>query len=212
MNFLVSAGPTREYIDPVRFLSNPSSGRMGVAVAEAAQNRGHKVKLVAGPLVVRPSPGIRLVRVNTAREMLNAIKKEITWADVLIMTAAVADWRPERKRTAKLKKTMDTFNLQMVRNPDILSEISKLRRHSRFRAKLKLVGFSVDTKAIVTNAKKKLQDKDLDLIVANPVSGFGGETNQAAIIDRQGKIVRLPVLSKENLAGKLVRLVEQLED
>ena len=125
MRFVVTAGPTREFIDPVRFLSNPSTGRMGFAVARAARAAGHEVTLIAGPVALKTPPGVTRIDVVSARDMLNAVRTIIARADVLVMTAAVADWRPARRAARKLKKTEMSDTLHLVRNPDILKTIDR---------------------------------------------------------------------------------------
>ncbi|MBR0506392.1 MAG: phosphopantothenoylcysteine decarboxylase, partial [Kiritimatiellae bacterium] len=128
MRFVVTAGPTREFIDPVRFLSNPSTGRMGFAVARAARAAGHEVTLIAGPVALKTPPGVTRIDVVSARDMLDAVRTVIARADVLVMTAAVADWRPARRASRKLKKTEMSDPLHRVRNPDILKTVNRLVR------------------------------------------------------------------------------------
>src|SRR5574344_830519 len=171
MRFLVTAGPTREFIDPVRFLSNPSTGKMGFAVAAAAHAAGHSVALVAGPVTCSTPSGVRRVDVTSAREMLAAVRRELPKADVLVMTAAVADWRPAKTAAKKLKKSEMKPVLRLVRNPDILKTLRPLKGKKVF------VGFAAETGDPTREAVRKCREKGLDFIVANdvaaPGSGFG---------------------------------------
>lgn len=214
MNFLITAGPTREYLDPVRFISNPSTGRMGVSIARAAKKKRHKVTLIAGPLSVPVPDSISLLKVVSARDMLQTVKQHLKWADVLVMTAAVGDWRPRAQKKHKIKKTTNEIIIKLIRNPDLLAEAAKLKKQGKTKKKLILVGFSVDTEEAVKNAKRKIKKKNLDLIVANRInstkSGFAALTNQVVIIDRYSKVVRLPLLTKQVLADKLVKRIEEM--
>jgi len=214
MNFLITAGPTREYLDPVRFISNPSTGRMGVAIARAAKKKRHKVTLITGPLSVSVPGNVSLLKVISARDMLQAVKKYLKWADVLVMTAAVGDWRPREQKKHKIKKTANEMIIKLIRNPDLLTEAAKLKKQGKTKKQLFLVGFSVDSREIVKNAKQKIKRKNLDLIIANRInstkSGFAALTNQAVFIDRYGKVVRLPLLKKQVLADKVIKYIEEM--
>jgi phosphopantothenoylcysteine decarboxylase/phosphopantothenate--cysteine ligase len=203
LNVVVTAGPTREFIDPVRFLSNPSTGKMGFAVARAAAAAGHAVALVAGPVALKTPKGVRRIDVVSARDMLAAVEKEVAaGADVLIATAAVADWRPRRTARQKLKKGEMRGTLALVRNPDILKTVAGVRK----------VGFAAETRNVLKEAVRKCREKDLELIVANDVTekgcGFGTDTNRATLVRRDGTVVRLPLLSKSALARRIVREIE----
>ncbi|MCR4398534.1 MAG: bifunctional phosphopantothenoylcysteine decarboxylase/phosphopantothenate--cysteine ligase CoaBC [Firmicutes bacterium] len=205
---VVTAGPTREPIDPVRFLSNPSSGKMGFVVAEEAAERGAHVVLVSGPVSLPPPPGVRLVGVTTAREMYDAVMSELDSCDVLVKTAAVSDYRPESVSGRKIKKSDAPLTLRLVPNPDILREAGK-RKGSRI-----LVGFAAETENLVENASAKLREKNLDLIVVNDVSregaGFGGDTNAAKIVDAAGAVIEVPLTTKRMLARLLLDKVAEL--
>lgn len=205
MKLLVTAGPTREPLDPVRFLSNRSTGRMGCAIATCAVERGHEVKLVAGPISVVAPAGVDVCRVTTAVEMLDAVRQRISWCDVLVMAAAVADWRPAGYSRKKLKKDDMTGVLQLERTEDILSAVGRLKEHRLF------VGFAAETGDLVSEARKKLAGKKLDLIVANevgkPGTGFESETNKAVLVDRWSEN-DLPVMSKTDLAERILEWVE----
>ncbi len=200
---LVSAGPTQEAIDPVRFLSNHSSGKMGYAVAEAARQRGAEVVLVSGPTSLESPPGVELVRVTTAEEMHKALTVRLAWSQLVVMAAAVADSRPKRAAPHKLKKAAGALaRLELEPTPDILSSLSRLRTTQC------VVGFAAETESLVPHARVKLRDKGLDLIVANNVLaegvGFGSETNKVTLIDRHGRITDLPLMPKRAVADRLL--------
>ena len=204
MKFLVTAGPTREFLDPVRFLSNPSTGRMGFAVARAARATGHEVVLVAGPVALRTPKGVRRVDVVSARDMLAAVEAERF--DCLVATAAVADWRPAQRAAKKLKKHEMEGLLRLVRNPDILKTVAAKRWNGR---RPLLIGFAAETGEPTAEAARKCREKRLDLVVANDVtaagSGFGTTTNRVAFVFPDGRIERLPLLSKAAVARRLVK-------
>lgn len=205
MNFLVTAGPTREPIDPVRFVSNRSTGRMGYAVAEAAHAAGHAVRLVSGPVELPPpSPGIELIRITTADEMLRAVKENLPWCDWLVMAAAVADWRPARCSPLKLKKSDGPPHIEWEATPDILKTIAKLKRADQH-----FCGFAAETDHLARNAKAKLRAKHLDAIAANDVSrsdrGFASTQNAITLYLSNGKNCAIPLSSKIECAKLLVR-------
>ena len=202
MRVVVTAGPTREYIDPVRFLSNPSTGKMGFAVARAAAERGWDVTLVAGPVALKTPKGVKRVDVTSARDMLRAVKDALADAskdDVFIATAAVADWRPGKCAKSKLKKREMDGVLRLVRNPDILKSVKGVRK----------VGFAAETKDVLAEAARKCREKGLEFIVANDVTapgcGFGTDTNRVAFIGPDGAIESLPLLSKLAVARRIVQ-------
>jgi len=185
---LVTAGPTREALDPVRFLSNPSSGRMGFALAEAARDRGAEVTLIAGPTEVPPPAGVRCVRIVTALDLQQAVDDSLDGARAVVMAAAVSDQRPAQTAPQKVKKTEGEELLRLVRTPDILAGLSARTAAQPHRPVL--VGFAAETEKVEEHAREKLQRKGLDLIVANDVSargaGFGSETNRVLVLDRDG--------------------------
>jgi phosphopantothenoylcysteine decarboxylase/phosphopantothenate--cysteine ligase len=191
-NLLVTAGPTREYIDPVRFISNPASGKMGYALAAAARDRGAEVVLVSGPTAQLPPPGVKVSRVTTTAEMLAAVLEHFPAMDVVIKAAAVVDYRPQTRASQKLKKGSEQYVLTLERNPDILKILGE-RKGDKI-----LVGFAAETQDLIENAREKIKAKNLDLIVANDVgqrgAGFGTDTNIAAIIHRDGTIKEIPPL------------------
>ncbi len=210
MKFLISAGPTREFIDPVRFLSNRSTGKMGYAIAAAAAGRGHETVLVSGPVSITPPESVRVINIVSALDMLSAIKSELEECDALVMCAAVADWRPKKCSELKLKKRNMSSILELVPNPDILSEIKPLKGERIF------VGFAAETDNLEEEAQGKLSRKGLDLIVANdvtkPGAGFEVETNIATIISADLPPEHLPLMTKKLLAEKIVSRVETLAE
>ena len=200
---LVTAGPTREELDPVRYLSNHSSGKMGYAIARAARNRGARVILVSGPVQLPPPQKVELVNVTTALEMLEAVMSQSSGADVIIKAAAVADYRPARREALKLKKGDDTEgSISLQRNPDILAELGRLKDSQI------LVGFAAETNDLLLNAEQKLKGKNLNMIVANDVSipgaGFDAETNIVQFLYRDGQVETLPEMNKTEVANLLI--------
>ena len=208
MNILVTAGPTREYLDPVRFLSNRSSGKMGYAIADEAQARGHRVHLVSGPVSIAPSAAVRCSQVVSAQEMRGAVMEHFQWADVLVMCAAVADWRPSACAEQKLKKgSAQEGTLRLVRTADILMEVRRVRRPNQL-----IVGFAAETHDMLTHARDKLERKGLDLLVANDVSrtdaGFGVDTNAVTLLEKGGGQWELPLQSKQHVARAILDWIE----
>jgi phosphopantothenoylcysteine decarboxylase/phosphopantothenate--cysteine ligase len=199
---LVTAGPTREPLDPVRYLSNYSSGKMGYAIAEEACRRGARVTLVSGPTQLAPPPGVSLVPVETAQEMFEAVVGRYDQVDAVIKAAAVADFRPRQKSEQKLKKQVFSPVLELERTPDILGYLGE------HKSRQVLVGFAAETENLLENAGGKLRQKNLDLVVANnltePGAGFGVDTNLVTLLYSSGETVKLPVLSKKEVAGILL--------
>jgi len=203
--FLVTAGPTREAIDAVRYLSNPSSGKMGYAIAEAAARRGAEVVLVSGPTSLPDPEGVETIRVTTAAEMREAVMKALPRATVVVKAAAVSDFAAAAPARGKIKKASASRSLDLVPTPDILKEIAA-QKGNRL-----LVGFAAETDDLVGNARLKLREKGLDMIVANDVSGgavFGSEEGEAVILDRAGHESRLGRMPKGELAERLLDLIE----
>jgi len=201
---LVTAGPTQEPLDPVRYLSNRSSGKMGFAIAEAARDRGAHVMLVSGPTALPTPPGVTRTDVTAAEEMYHAVLDRLEETTILIMAAAVADYRPSSQAAQKIKKR-EAMTVELVRNPDILAEAGR-KKGSRT-----LVGFAAETEELIQNAREKLAKKNLDLIVANDIRvGFGGETNRVTILDRQGSVEELPELTKREAAHRILDRVVAL--
>lgn len=206
---VVTAGPTREAIDPVRFLSNPSSGKMGYAIADAAARCGAEVVLVSGPTDLEPPAGAELVRVTTADEMNAAVGELAGQVDVFIGAAAVADWRPVRVAAQKLKKS-DTARLsvELERTPDVIGEVAA------WQPKPFVVGFAAETQELIANATEKLARKGWDLGVANDITaegvGFAGDTNRVTIIDASGETEDTGLVSKDEVAARVMNRIEQL--
>lgn len=209
-HIVVTAGPTREPIDPVRFLSNRSSGRMGVALAAAAARRGADVLLIAGPLSVPPPPGCRVVHVETAEEMAAAVGEALAVADALVMAAAPADFRAKHAASSKIKKEAGAPTLELEPTPDILVSTRPKRKKGCV-----VVGFALETDDLLANAARKLDAKALDFIVANdarePGAGFGGDTNRVTIVARGGGQKALPMMPKSAVADAILdHVVEAL--
>ena len=206
---LVSAGPTQEAIDPVRFISNRSSGKMGYAIAEAARARGAQVVLVTGPTALPVPRGIEVVSVVTAEEMSKALSARLAWSTTVIMAAAVADFRPTHPASQKIKKQGRTGQtLDLERTTDILASLSAQRTTQL------MVGFAAETSDLIAHAKAKLTAKGLDLIVANDITiegaGFGSEQNAATLIDRRGVLTELPLMPKRALADEILNRAQEL--
>jgi len=204
---VVTAGGTQEPIDPVRHIGNRSSGKMGYAMAEAARDRGATVVLITAPASLPEPAGIEVVPVQTARQMKEAVAQAVVKADALIMAAAVADYQPKAFTEAKIKKEATSLTLELVRTPDILTEV---------KGNFLKVGFAAESEDVVANARQKLQKKQLDLIIANDItsaeSGFGADTNKVIIIDRDGKVENLPLLTKREVADKILdRIIKLLK-
>lgn len=207
---LVSAGPTQEAIDPVRFISNRSSGKMGYAIAEAARDRGAEVVLVTGPTALVPPAGVEVVPVVSAHEMADALSRHFDWATVVIMAAAVADYRPKEQADHKLKKGGRTaFSLELETAPDILSMLSAKRTTQI------LVGFAAETERLVAHATAKLTAKGLDMIVANDVTkegaGFGSDNNAAVLLTRFGGQKEFGVMPKRQLGDAILTEIRGLQ-
>jgi phosphopantothenoylcysteine decarboxylase/phosphopantothenate--cysteine ligase len=208
---IVSAGPTREALDPVRFISNRSSGKMGVAIAASAWRRGADVVLIAGPLATDTPVGPRLVTVETTEEMLDAVRSEIGNADVLVMAAAPADFRASNVATSKVKKASAPSAIALENTPDILLETISSRPPG-----LVTVGFALETDEVLENGAAKLESKALDLIVTNdarePGAGFAVDTNRVTMLARDGRRTDLPLLPKTEVADAILdRIVELLD-
>lgn len=217
----MTAGPTREPFDPARFLSNPSTGRMGYALASAALARGGEVTLISGPTPLPPPDGVNLVRVETAEEMFRATLNQAQGADLVLKAAAVADYRPEERSRSKIKKETlrrrsgrreagdRAITLRLVATPDILAELGRRRKPHQV-----LVGFAAETGDLERNARIKLRRKNLDFVVANRIGtsgeGFGSGTNRAIVVRRAGKPLALPLMPKEEMAQAILDLAVPL--
>ena len=199
---LVTAGPTREPLDPVRFITNYSSGKMGYALASRARRRGASVILISGPTVLSVPRGVTYVPVSTAVEMRHAVMKNLKQSTIIIKSAAVADYRPSVCADAKIKKKDGPWTLYLERNPDIIAEIGKKKKERI------LIGFAMESEDLIKNAKAKMLAKNMDLIVANDVkqkdAGFQSDTNIVKILDRDGGIEELPVMDKMDVADRIL--------
>ncbi len=205
---LITAGPTQELIDPVRYISNHSTGKMGIALAEAAYLKGAKVLIILGPTSLKPAfTNIEVVPVLSANEMLEKTDKAFENCDVLIASAAVADYRPQEIAKEKIKKNSIELEITLEKNPDILSYLSSKKR------KQKLIGFALETQNEIFNAKEKLKAKNLDAIVLNSLqvkgAGFGTDTNQVSIFLSNGQSFELPLASKNKIASQLIQLISE---
>lgn len=202
---LVSAGPTLEPIDPVRYVSNHSSGKMGYAVAKAAEMRGASVTLVTGPVSLDPPVGVETICVQTCHDMADTMLSKMDCADIIIQVAAVADFRPDRQETLKIKKTsdQDRMTLTLVQNPDILRTMGERKRPDQF-----LVGFAAETHDLAANAVKKIKKKNLDMIAANLVggkdAGFQADTNKVTLFFKDGSKTDIPLMDKQAVAHVLL--------
>jgi phosphopantothenoylcysteine decarboxylase/phosphopantothenate--cysteine ligase len=206
---LITAGPTHEPIDPIRMLTNRSSGKMGYALAQASYRRGAEVMLVTGPTTLMPLDHIHTIHVTNAFEMDKAVSKHYRSCSIVIKAAAVSDYRPKKSFQEKMKKTHKTLTLELERNPDILYKMGK-NKGSRF-----LVGFAAETKNLISQAKSKLDRKNLDLIIVNHAlqkdGGFGSDNNEVTIIDYEGKVETLPRLGKTELADKILDTIKAVK-
>ena len=206
---LVTAGPTQEYIDPVRYITNKSSGKQGYAIAKSLKNNGFKTTLVSGPTNLDPIPGVNIVKVNSAKEMLDATLENLP-TDVAIFSAAVADYKANKIESEKIKKG-ENLNLSLEKNVDILGHVSK---HNSLRPKL-VIGFAAETNELVKNSQKKLLEKNCDWIIANDISnpdiGFDSEYNEVSIFYKNMKNEKIPKVKKSILADEIVkRVVEEI--
>ncbi|MEI7027201.1 bifunctional phosphopantothenoylcysteine decarboxylase/phosphopantothenate--cysteine ligase CoaBC [Paenibacillus sp. y28] len=203
---LITAGGTIERIDPVRYLTNDSSGKMGFAIADAARELGADVTVIAARTSVEPPAGVKAVRVESAEQMLHAVLERCAQADIIIKSAAVADYRPLETADQKIKKHGETMTITLVRNPDILSRLGELKRPGQV-----LVGFAAETERLEENAQDKLRRKKCDFLVANDVSlegaGFGTDTNIVRIYNEDGLVADLPQQTKREVAEKLLAIV-----
>jgi phosphopantothenoylcysteine decarboxylase/phosphopantothenate--cysteine ligase len=207
---LITAGPTREALDPVRFVGNRSSGKMGYALASVARGRGADVVLISGPTALPPPAGVEVIQVTTAAEMHQAVSRQAETADVVIMAAAVADYAPTAAASQKIHKDHNSMTVTLVRTPDILGELSRQRAG---RDKPLLVGFAAETNDVIPQARKKLHEKRLDLIVANDVSradaGFEVDNNEVTLVSADGE-EPIPLQSKTAIAARVLDRIEAM--
>ncbi|NQU17512.1 MAG: bifunctional phosphopantothenoylcysteine decarboxylase/phosphopantothenate--cysteine ligase CoaBC [Candidatus Saganbacteria bacterium] len=198
VNILITAGATREAIDPIRFISNRSSGKMGYALASCAKTRGANVTLISGPGSLKPPSNVKFVQVVTAQEMHEAVNEHRDRAQVIIMTAAIADYRPRITFMQKLQKRSDSLNLELIKTIDVLDELGKSKNGTY------LVGFAAESTNLIENGKEKMQKKNLDLIIINDVSAFEEDHSEVIILDRSGKIEPLPRQEKALIADTIL--------
>lgn len=205
---IVTAGPTREKIDPVRYITNHSSGKMGYAIAEEAFQAGAEVILISGPVSIQPPAGVRLVNVESAKDMYEAVMREYDYTDIVIKTAAVADYRPKISYDQKIKKQPGSQTLELERTNDILLELGKRKKNQI------LIGFAAETNNVAEYAQSKLVKKNVDMIVANNVTaagaGFGTDTNIVTLFKQDGSSIELPLMSKKEVAIKILEEASQL--
>lgn len=205
---LVTAGPTQEAIDPVRFITNHSSGKMGYAIAKMAAARGAQVTLISGPVSINPPKNAKTIKITSAKEMFEAVKENFPDSDIIIKSAAVADFRPKNFSAEKIKKSGDEFSIELERTDDILAFLGKNKKQGQI-----LCGFSMETQNLIENSRKKLSAKNLDLIIANnlktPGAGFQTDTNQATIISKDFQ-KELPLMQKEELANCILDEIKSL--
>ena len=203
---LISAGPTREWIDPVRFISNPSSGKMGYALAKEARDMGFDVCLVSGPVELSKPEGVEVIEVESALSMKRAIDEKFNFYDWVIMTAAICDHRPKSRNKIKIPKDQFPENLLMARNPDILKELGEKKRENQV-----LVGFAAETHMVLESAHKKLRQKKLDWIVANDVSktnqGFSSDQNEVTLINSDGQENQISRADKSVIAKAILHAI-----
>ena len=205
----MTAGPCREAIDPVRYISNRSSGKMGYAIAASAKAAGAKVVLISGPTSLVPEFGIETHRVESTDEMFRAVKKEFSKSDIVIMAAAPADFMTKKKSGQKIKKGTGDLSLELIPTIDILNSLKKSKRKGQI-----VVGFALETENGLTNAKDKLKEKGLDLIILNMVGEsmpFDSESNQASLVYKSGRTEALPMMSKMELANLIVEKIAKLK-
>jgi phosphopantothenoylcysteine synthetase/decarboxylase len=212
MRFLITAGGTREYIDPVRFISNASSGRMGYALAQAALKAGHQVTLITAPTALKPPKGARVVEVETTAEIFATVKKHFPKCDCLIMAAAVADFTPVRRSKTKIKKEGGLWpTLRLKPTPDIL-KWAGAHKNSKLRPRRIIVGFALEDRNLHANAEKKMRDKHLDMIVANTPAAIGASTSTLHIKTIESDWVEINDASKTSSARRIIRMIEVQHD
>ncbi len=211
---IVTGGPTREWIDPVRFITNPSSGKMGVALATAAAERNKKVVFIHGPIDTGfiSEAGFTSIPVDTTGDLLDAVLRELEPRSVLIMAAAPVDYTPVKKSAIKIKKKKGDLKLKLTRTPDILKHVSEMKRSEPRLQEIFVVGFAAETNDADAYAREKLREKNCDMICLNDVSrtdaGFGTDTNVITIFTREGEVIPLPLMAKRDIAHRILQQIE----
>ena len=202
---LISAGPTIAPIDPVRYITNRSTGKMGYSIAKEAKDRGAEVVLVSGPTNLNPPKDVKIINIKTNEEMKNEIFKYFDWADIVIKSAAVADYKPKEYSTEKIKKGEGDLNLSLTRDNDILKSLGEIKTHQV------LVGFAAESNDVLKNADKKLKNKNLDFIVANDITasdtGFGSDDNKVVILSKNNEKLELEKMSKIEVASNIFDMI-----
>lgn len=198
LTFLITSGSTKEYIDPVRFISNDSSGRMGAALAKRILSKKHKVIFVSGQSVIMPPKGVKLIKIISASDMFDAVKENLNKADIIIGAAAVADFAPFSYKNHKIKKGAKAPVIKLKKNPDIIAYCGKNKKNQI------VAGFALETKDLIKNAINKLKSKNLDLIAANGKESLGADRTSVSIINKTGKIIKIKNSDKNKIAGRII--------
>jgi phosphopantothenoylcysteine decarboxylase/phosphopantothenate--cysteine ligase len=204
MHLLITAGGTREYIDPIRFITNASSGRMGYALASAAVKAGHKVTLITTPVDQQPPKEAKIINVETTAQLFEAVQKHFSRCACLIMAAAVADYTPVKQAKSKIKKTGNSLTIKLKPTVDILKWAGKNKKKNQI-----VVGFALEDKAVRTRAEKKLKEKNLDMIIANTPDAIGSDKTSVQIKTPDGKWLRPSAAAKSSIAGRIIKLIEK---
>jgi len=210
MNYLITAGPTREFLDDIRYISNLSSGRMGYALARAALHAGHRVVLVSGPTCLPRPEGADFVPVVSAMEMRDAVLKYAGKSDIIVMCAAVADYRPAARTPGKMKKGPETLSLTLVKNPDVLAELGRLKQTDALGRRVRLVGFALEADDPLENARRKLETKNADMIVLNLPSAIGADSSDVQVLTRNGAVKKIGPAAKDVIAGQLIKTIDAM--
>jgi len=223
MHFLITAGGTREYIDPVRFISNASSGKMGYALAGAALKAGHRVTLITAPAALQPPAGAKVIDVQTAKEMFGAVRRHFKKCDCLIMAAAVSDYTPVKKSKIKIKKSKKILTIKLKPTVDILKWAGRHKHERRLSAAAAsakaeatshgpriIVGFALEDRNLRANAEKKLKEKNLDMIIANSPASIGSDKSSVWIKNSSHNWVKFPQMTKTEIAGRIISLIERV--
>ena len=204
LNFLITAAGTREHIDPVRFISNASTGKMAYCLGRAAIRAGHKVTLITAPTHLRPPAEANIIKVETSKQMLEAVKAHFDKCDCLIMAAAVSDYTPVRQSKTKIKKSRADLTIKLKPTRDILKWAGKNKKHQI------VVGFALEDKALRKNAERKLKEKNLDMIIANSLSAIAADKTSVQIKTSDSNWLRLPYAAKPTISKKIIRLIEEI--